>query len=197
MKLSRRAGIAAGILILVSAGIAPAQYDESAEIIHDAPDYSRVGPYMQGGVVQAWGQFKAPNFIVDKAILFLDPNDSRLGPNLGVGGRFHKYFAAEIDFEGVWSWTLNGVDTSTYALMLNTKGYYPIGRFQPFALAGIGTLVSLQGNDHTARLAYRFGGGVDVFVTESVYLSVSYRYTGNLDDFGYTNILWGIGYHFD
>jgi opacity protein-like surface antigen len=77
------------------------------------------------------------------------------------------------------------------------KGYFPTGRFQPFVLAGIGTLISEQGSDHIARFAYRFGGGLDVFLTESIYLSASYRYTGNLDDFGYTNMLYLVGYHFD
>ena len=39
--------------------------------------------------------------------------------------------------------------------------------------------------------------GLDAFVHDAIYVSVSYRYTGNLDDFGYGNFLCAVGYRFD
>jgi opacity protein-like surface antigen len=69
-----------------------------------------------------------------------------------------------------------------------------MSRYQPFILAGGGLLISQHGTDHSLRYGYRLGLGVDVFVTDAFYLSMSYRYTGNLDDYGYTSLLWGIGY---
>jgi opacity protein-like surface antigen len=188
MKLSRILVSTLMFLALIVPSASLAQDDSgaaSSDAVADEPDYARPGPYMQVGLVQAWGQFKDPTV------------PSRVGINLAVGGRFIQYAAAELDFEGVPNWSIYGRETTTYAIMANGKGYFPIGRFQPFVLAGIGTLISEQGNDHIARFAYRFGGGLDVFLTESIYLSASYRYTGNLDDFGYTNMLYLVGYHFD
>jgi opacity protein-like surface antigen len=151
----------------------------------EGPDYARPGPYLQAAGVQGFGHFGEEDV------------SSRPGLNLAIGGRFTRYIAAELDFEGVINWELAGRDSTTYAVMANAKAYYPIRRIQPFVLAGIGTLITEHGNDHKARFAGRLGGGFDLFVTDSIYLSLSYRYTGNFDNVGYSSILYGVGYHFD
>jgi len=157
----------------------------------DADDYWRTGPYVQGSFVQAWGHFDDP------------VTPSGLGMQLAVGGRFTRYIAGELDYEGVYTWTIKGVDTSTYAAMANVKGYLPLGGIgpiksvQPFAIGGLGWLAEQKGNSFISRFAYRLGAGADVYLNEWFYLSLAYRYTGNLDDFGYSNILYGIGYKFD
>ena len=61
----------------------------------------------------------------------------------------------------------------------------------------MGTLISLQGKKDVARFAYRLGAGVDLYVSNSIYLSLAYRYTGNFDDFAYANLLFGVGYRFE
>ena len=176
---------------MLSACIAIAQSDARAqdtERVEDDPDFFHTGPYFQAGVVQAWSQFTAPG-VPDV------PNN--VGGDFALGARIKPYFATELDFEFIPNWQIKGLDTSTHAIMVNAKGYFPIRRFQPFILAGGGMLISQEATDYKIRYGYRFGVGVDVFVVNSIYLSLSYRYTGNLDDFGYTNLLWGVGYQFE
>ena len=79
--------------------------------------------------------------------------------------------------------------------MVDGKAYFPIGRFQPFFIAGVGALNIQNGTLGSTDFAYRVGGGLEMFLTRSFYLTASYRYTGNLDDFGYLTFLWGVGWH--
>ena len=188
MNMRRIFGFSAGLFVLLSACTALAQSDAEAQdagATPDVPDFYRIGPYFQGSVVQAWSQFK---------LLNVPDVDNNIGFDFAIGARLHRYFAAEIDFEGLPNWQIKGLETNTNALMINVKGYFPMSRYQPFILAGGGLLISQHGTDHSLRYGYRLGLGVDVFVTDAFYLSMSYRYTGNLDDYGYTSLLWGIGY---
>jgi opacity protein-like surface antigen len=184
-----------GFVFTFAAGTALAESRESDidddPIAVDPEDYWRSGPYLHAGFVQAWGHFDDP----------VTPRG--LGMNVALGGRFTRYIAAELDYEGVYSWSIKGVDTSTYAVMANVKGYLPLGgigpikSIQPFAIGGVGFLLEQKGKTFVSRVGYRLGGGADFFLSESLYLSLAYRYTGNFDTFGYSNILYGIGYKFD
>lgn len=203
MKMSgcvRFVAVLLALLLLAGPGSSLAQdeitLEDTAQVDAEGPardvnEYVRSGPYLQAGFVQAFGDFKD---------LDTDPG---YGLDLTVGARINRYLAAEVGYEGIFNWNIRGEDASTYALMASVKGYFPLGglgpirSIQPFALAGLGTVIALTGNEHVARFTYRFGGGVDVFLTESLYLSLTARYTGNLDNFGYTNLVYGIGYHFD
>jgi opacity protein-like surface antigen len=155
----------------------------------EAQDYAESGAYLHGAVIQAFEAFDVP------------ATNTRVGFDLALGGRFWRYLAGEVEFQAVPYWKLQGIEQSTYGITANAKGYFPIGRFQPYILAGLGTLISepnqTVGVNTVARFAYRFGVGIDVFVWKRAIMSVGYGYTGNLADFGYSALYWRIGYHFE
>ena len=77
-------------------------------------------------------------------------------------------------------------------------------RVEPFLYAGIGLgWVELDAGsagsiDDTGFIA-RFGGGFDLYVTESVALQVSSSYvltTGDLEDLDYVSLVAGVQYRF-
>jgi opacity protein-like surface antigen len=177
---SRTFAILLGLSLLIGSGVASAA-DESF-------DFAGSGPYLDIGVVQAWEQFDRP------------ATNSRVGFDVAMGARFWRYLGAEIEFQAVPYWEIEGIEQSTYGITANAKGYLPIWRFQPYVLAGIGTIISepnqTVGVNTVARLGYRFGVGTDVFVWRRATVSVSYGYMGNLADYGYTALYWRIGWHF-
>lgn len=146
-------------------------------------DFSEASAYLRAGAAQSWSEFKAPDV------------GSRVGFNMAAGVRFHRNIAAELEFEAVPDWKIQGIETTTYAVTFNGRAYFPYRRFHPFVAAGLGTVVSERGKESTGRFAYRFGFGFDVYLTEDIFLTAAYtRYVGNLDDFGYSNMVYGIGY---
>ena len=73
-----------------------------------------------------------------------------------------------------------GVDTATWAAWANLKGYPTApwtGRFQPFAMVGLAwmwepaTGSAINGADEHGDFAARFGGGIDVYVTDNIVLT--------------------------
>jgi len=166
---------------------APDEALEEDEYVEVAPysDFSEPWAYVRAGTVQAISFIDAPAV------------PSQWGIEIAVGARLHKYFAAEFDFQAVPYWKLDGGEISSYAAMLNGKFYVPIRRFHLFAVAGLGLMVSERARESTARFAYLFGAGVDFYVTDSIYLTATYNgHVGNLDDFGYSNMVYSIGYRF-
>jgi opacity protein-like surface antigen len=149
------------------------------------------GVYFQVGLVVA-------NSFID------DVDDSaRLGVNVTMGARLGRNLAIEADFEGIYGWDTPHQRTNTYAFMASVKGYEafgplgPIRSLHPFVIGGVGALISERDSREVARFAYRLGLGLDAYVHDAIYVSFSYSYTGNLDDFGYGSFLSAVGYRFD
>ena len=103
------------------------------------------------------------------------------------------FLAAELQIE-----YLNGFDTEhspgnelefqAVTFTGNLKAYLPLGRFQPFFLAGVGLgyfefdTVWVEISD--TAFAARFGGGFDFYLTDALALQLSSSYvlqTGDLD----------------
>lgn len=87
----------------------------------------------------------------------------------------------------------------------NPKAYLPLGRFQPFVLAGVGLgYVEFSGVDRFHRpsdttFAARFGGGFDFYLTDALALQLASSYvlqTGDLDGFDYMSLIAGLQYRF-
>jgi opacity protein-like surface antigen len=179
--LSRKLVILLGLLLLLNGGMARAA--------DEWEDFALSGPYLHAGVVQAFEQFDRSS------------NSSTVGFDIALGARFWRYLAAEIEFQAVPNWEIAGVEETTYGITANLKGYWPIWRFQPYVVAGLGTIISEPdrrvGITTIARFAYRLGLGVDVFAWRRAIVSVGYGYTGNLDDYGYTALYWRVGWHFE
>ena len=98
-RLERLSSLLAAALVLAGPGAA----------IADDAAYTQAGPYLRAGFVQAWGQFEGPE------------TESGYGLDLTLGGRINRYLAAEVGYEGIFSWTIRGIETSTYAIMADLK----------------------------------------------------------------------------
>jgi opacity protein-like surface antigen len=138
--------------------------------------------------------------------------DPSLGLNARAGYRFHPHFAVE----GHYEWT-SGFDVGAsggpdvlelegHAFTADAKGYLTTGRWQPFALVGLGFLYGELSDkvgagfsaDETA-FAARFGAGFDTYLTENLAVTLDASYvvpTDDLDGFDYVSFGWGFQYHF-
>ncbi len=164
------------------------------------PDYAATGPYLGVGAAFAWDNFdEVGNWAPDMAFGF----------DAWGGYRFLSFLAAELQIE-----YLNGFDTEhspgnelefqAVTFTGNLKAYLPLGRFQPFFLAGVGLgyfefdTVWVEGISDTA-LAARFGGGIDFYLTDALALQLSSSYvlqTGDLDGADYVSLIAGLQYRF-
>jgi len=100
-------------------------------------------------------------------------------------------------------------------VLVNMKGHLLTGRYQPFVLVGLGFMrmesktrdasggaipgPAPQASDRTVKLAMRFGGGLDFYITENVLANAEISYlmpTGKLDDLDYYSIGVGLQYRF-
>ena len=78
-----------------------------------------------------------------------------------------------------------GVDTATWAVWANFKGYPTApwtGRFQPFAMVGIAwmwerlTGPAINNSDEHGGFASRFGGGIDLYITDNIVVTAEGAY---------------------
>jgi opacity protein-like surface antigen len=140
-------------------------------------------------------------------------DDDDFGINGYFGYRFLRYFAAECEVEWIRRFEEPYVEVDrVWTVQANGKAYLPLGRFQPFVSAGMGLVqarvrlvdvpaaasVTLQTRQKGA-FGGRLGGGLDVYITESVVFSVSAKYTmatGGLDGFEYVSAGGGLQYRF-
>ncbi len=169
---------------------------------------------------------------------FSDANDADFDDTIGFrirgGYRFNKIWSLEADFE-----FLDGFDTTvdipqnpslgnlaidTGIITVNTKIYTPLeGRFQPYALLGIGGMWATLRTDYSvgtvcypgywgwycsgaygklddgSAFAGRAGIGFDVYLTEGIALTFDASYvlpTGDLEDLQYTSLGWAFRFQF-
>lgn len=146
--------------------------------------------------------------------------NNTVGVNGGAGYRCHRYFATELEFEWISGFPAdihqagNGkiasFDPDPLTVTTNFKGYLPLGRFQPFALAGGGMMAwsgsvtkstdtELFDEDKFRAFAVRLGGGFDYYATKHIVLNVGADYVfplGGQIDLDYVSVGWGIQYRF-
>jgi hypothetical protein len=154
-----------------------------------------------------------------------DPNfdmDGSIGVNGQIGYRFHPHFSAELQIE--WLDGFDGdVSESTIApgsfadfsvdpwsITGNLKAYLLTGRYQPYLSVGAGILTlraklkdkteqGLSSSERITDATGRFGGGVDIYVTENFVATVGASYllpNGDVSDYDYVSITWGLAYRF-
>jgi opacity protein-like surface antigen len=108
--------------------------------------------------------------------------------NIRIGYRFLDFVAIEGLGESMWDFNgksgrYNGADIDIWSGWLNAK-LYPAARWtgfiQPYALVGLGWVfedTSGGGNNRNRNdIAQRYGGGIDWFVTEHLYLTTEAAY---------------------
>jgi opacity protein-like surface antigen len=148
--------------------------------------------------------------------------DDSAGFNGRVGYRCHRRISAEVETEWLHGFdadlTQPGVDQlakveyDPIVITANVKGYFLTGRYQPFLLVGAGAMtaetkiknpvgLAFTGidDDSDNAFAMRFGGGIDIYATENVAVTVDIDYVlpfGNLDHLDYVTIGWGVEYRF-
>jgi opacity protein-like surface antigen len=183
-------------------------YDRRGIYLAVSPSYAREN-FSESAVVD-FGDLQGDN------VLNLDDLDEDTFGVMGRGGyRCHPYVSAELqfewldDFEGTVSQigTPLRVDGKFESLVFtdNVKGHLLTGRFQPFVLLGVG-FMRMEGKASDAAfretnvdVAMRFGGGLDIYATKKVVVSVEASYlmpTGKLDDLDYYSIGLGMQFRF-
>jgi len=121
------------------------------------------------------------------------------------------------------------VELESLVMTSNVKAHLLTGRYQPFVLAGVGFMrmeskfydvtsgvpmdptrpdscdpaparcLTSNQSDRTVRLAFRFGGGLDFYLTEQVVVSAEGSYlmpTGKFDGLDYYTFALGLQYRF-
>jgi opacity protein-like surface antigen len=203
LKTATTTGLAAlGICLLIAA---PAFSQEASSDDSREPDYARNGIYVGLGAIGA-------HYVrVDQIESDLDA-DQGGGFSLVGGYRITPILAFEMEFEMLpkTDFDLGGGtigDLSMWALTGNVKVFMWTGRFQPYALMGMGAMQG-DSDDQTAiglggkesALAFRFGTGLDFYITEKIVATVGLRYVlpggQDMEDFDYISYGGGIQYRF-
>jgi opacity protein-like surface antigen len=162
----------------------------------DDDDYGRA--YIVLGGLTAFPTFKD-----------LDPLsfDTSLGFQFRGGYRFNRIFALEggVDFVSGWDSQLLPVIEGGN-VTVNGLAYFPMGRFEPYALIGLGgmwTSVRPVGltppGSCCGGFVMKFGGGSDFYVTDDWALTVDVAYVlpvGSIENLRYVSLGWGARFHF-
>jgi opacity protein-like surface antigen len=173
-----------------------------AIVEEEEPDYARVGPYIGGG-----GNFALSNFgglgtpfatdSVDNSTGFHARAGYRVHPNVAIEARYERYLGFETDpgpghLEG-------------YSITANVKGFLLTGRWQPYALFGMGYLdLNSPGVDQGDNIAgddfaMRFGLGMDACITEHIAIGPEVAYVlpiGDASDLDMITVSLGAQYKF-
>jgi opacity protein-like surface antigen len=145
--------------------------------------------------------------------------DGSLGVGGDIGYRCHRYFSTAVGVEKVMELlgshdllvpglgSIRVSDVEPYAVTTNFKAHLPLGRFQPFALAGGGMMAAstrirglgLSETIEAKDVVLRFGAGLDFYATKHIVLNVGADYLlpfGDFEDLDYISVGWGVQYRF-
>lgn len=168
------------------------------------PDFARRGFYVGAGA--EGGKF------TDLGLGSGVDDEVGAGFNVFAGYRVYKYIATEVEFEMLPEVDLKAdgfgkfADIEIWTITGNVKALPLTGRIQPFALVGIGLLhgklkdsVGLGLDESDTGFAARFGGGLDVYVTEHIAVWARSTYVlpaGDVSDVDYVSFGGGLQYRF-
>jgi hypothetical protein len=205
------------VLVLVASLVAPTALaqDEEPEIPPAEPwqgggyEPPKSRDWGQGLYVMVGGATGIDMRFADAAqeLTGIHPDVSKpIGLNVRLGGRA-RHLGAELQAEWLPAFEVrdpafvNDVDYSMVSLSANLHLVILTGRVQPYLLLGGGYNFSRQ---EPADLTFggwslRGGGGLDIFLTRSLAVTGDVAYvlpTGDLTDFNYLAIGWGLKYVF-
>ena len=158
--------------------------------------------------------FASENF--DDAYGFLDDRDvdveDGFGFGLRFGTRFQKHFAAELHYEFIDEFDvsvagLDSFDVESWMLGANMRLYPFKGVVEPYAMLGSGVMharledeLDILATEKSTGFAARFGGGVDIHITEALALNFEASYVtpagDEIEDLDYVSLGWGLQFHF-
>jgi hypothetical protein len=153
----------------------------------------------KGWFVDLAGTYALPNYEHE-----LEPAEVSVDSSLGVSGdigyRCHRYFSTAVEVEKVMGFEeepeVGTADFDPLAVTTNFKAHLPVGRFQPFALAGGGMVTDTR---DAKAIVLRFGAGLDFYATKHIVLNFGIDYVvplHDLKDHDYTSVGWGVQYRF-
>ncbi len=129
------------------------------------------------------------------------------GLGLRVGYRLHPRIASEFLFQYYWGFEVrarSGTAVSRdefdgWSMTANAKLYPLLGRFQPYAVAGLGGLVFENKRDDDAGFLARIGGGLDVYITDRFVVDLEAVYLfpgGDISEFQFATFQAGVQYRY-
>ena len=165
------------------------------------------------GISGVWGAEDFDNDFSSFGGAAIDTDvEDGFGFGLKFGHRFARHIAAEGHFEFIDEFDVSelGVDSAdveTWALTANLRLYPVRGIIEPYALIGTGImharLEDELGQFRTERstgFVGRFGGGVDLRMSEFVSLNLEASYLApagdQVEDLDYVSVGWGLQFHF-
>jgi hypothetical protein len=195
MKRSSRSGALAGFWFAATSLVALQAGAQSTA------EYDRLGPYLMVGIGYTFENFdfdpgkETPTYHVERRF------DGSRNIIAHAGWRFHPHAAVDIGFEfnTGFDGSFEGIDADfeMYLATIGMKIYALKGRIQPFLHPSIGVMVvgvdmdipddpdlfkiSETLFDRKTTPALRAGGGVDIYITENLFLSFSAYYVLPLD----------------
>lgn len=205
--------LAMASLLVFAAGALPASADE----------YSEPGGYLILGGLNAFEHFPEVTGVsnLQNSMGFQIRAGARILEFLAaeVEGDFISGFDFDVtDAGGAGRLVLEGGN-----ITVNVKGYWPLGPLQPYGMIGIGgmwaSIATRYDTGYTCTPGYwswwcsstrtrladggsfvaKFGGGADFWLTDDWALTIDAVYTmptGELEDFAYTTLGWGVKFKF-
>lgn len=164
-------------------------------------DYDRGGLYLGGSASLAFDLFE-DEF---KEVAGSDGSvDESLGASVKVGYRLNPRFAGEVEFEWLSGFDLlvdgsKAGEIESWIATGNAKGYLLTGSIQPFLLVGGGVMQAKGGTGRATDIAWRFGGGLEMYVSRRFVLTVDADYVlpiFDLEDLDYISMGVGFQYRF-
>ena len=189
----------ASVALFATVGLAPNAARANEGVENDGSDFARTGWYLQGSGVFGISAYRDRRGEVDNST----------GANFRLGYRANTFAALEVELEWIDRFTeeLGGSEPAnfrSYVFGANGKAYMAEGRFQPFGIVGVNvmnvkTRDAALGSDGNADWAFRMGGGLDVYATRHVAVSLEATYVWGVGDVwsrDYTSIGGGLLYRF-
>lgn len=201
-QTAAKAGYAAGVAIVFAIAT------PIAGTADPGGDYDRNGFYVGGGASLAFDRFESD---FEEALGSDVGVEDSFGANAQFGYRIHPRVSTEVEFEWLSGFEISESGTKvaeieTWTLTGNAKGHLLTGSVQPFVLAGLGIMNALGDDteelglpDWTTGVALRFGGGLDVYVSERFAMNLNLDYvlpTGDVKDLDYLSLGVGLQYRF-
>lgn len=183
-------GLLSGLaVVMLSLPAAALEAEEEEEI-----DYQRTAWYLVGSVAFADTLFdNQPNF------------GTGWGFQFRGGFRAIEHFAVELEYEYFGHLlTRDGsprAKVELNAFTVNTKIPFFSGQLQPFIHYGLGAIFVSSDLElsNPSDFAMRFGGGLDIYLTDHIILNTTIDYLrgfGDVDDYRWLSISAGVGYRF-
>ena len=148
-------------------------------------DFGRSGPYLKGGVAAA---FDGSSFLgeVDTGVGFAFVGGYRMSKWLALEGQYSWLGNTDVSFLGSTSTAKRWDATANLRASLS-------GRFQPYAVIGVGYSSFESSTFGTTRggFASRWGGGLDAYITNhlALYIDATYMWlTGDVENLNYVTL---------